>query len=265
MGIVEKDWEEPYGYGIYHIRKPAVLFESMISEVSPFAMKGVLWYQGESNAADSGKSYAYKYLVFMKSFREAFKDDTIPFYAVELAPYDEWYDENRHQDRDDRFITDVTNWAYMREQQQKAVEIGDNNYLVTTMGIGDPYDIHPIHKEELSHRMLLKVLRHSYGFDIFADQPVMKSAEIKNGKVIIEVDNAEGLFSRQLSGVKMYISDETHILKRAKIQIDGNKLILENENVKNPVLARYAFDMNYNGPHIYNKAGLPMAPFRTDK
>ena len=247
--------------GPYLPNSPGCLYESMISRIAPFGFAGVLWYQGESNRAEG---YCEKYLTFMKCMRDTFLDEKLPFYAVELASFSNYWEEF-YQTTIDRFVTGE-NWAFNREEQQRATELDYNNYLVTSMGLGQLYDIHPMQKKELAHRMAQKVLKHTYGFDLYADQPIYKSAKFEGEKVIIELDNADGLGVRlPLDAVNMYVADESHILKKAKIEIDGNKLILSSDEVKKPVLARYAFDNFYEGIHLYNKGGLPLAPFRTDK
>ncbi len=244
--------------GPYHQNCPSVLYENMVKKVIPFSVAGVLWYQGESNSC---VGYADKYMTFMECIRDKFADSKLPFYAVELASFGSIMGEDY---RDDRFITD-NNWAFTREEQQKAVDNGENNYLITSMELGDFYDIHPPLKKELAQRMVKKVLKYSYGFAIDADQPIFDSVEFSKGKAVITLKNAEGLQSKGLSCAKMYLADESNILKRAKLTIENDKIIAECDEVKNPVLVRYGFDYYYSGYHIYNKWGLPLAPFRSDK
>lgn len=247
----------------YKWQSPGVLFDGMYSRITPYTVKGMMWYQGESNRWEG---YLDKYLVFMDCMRTEFRNPDMPIYAVELASYNNWAVDEECQPHDHRFITEdlPCNFAFNREQQQRATEIAVNNYLVTSMELGDIYDIHPIHKKELADRMSKKMLKHTYNFDIAADQPTFKSVTFEKNKAIIELDNAEGLYCRDLSLVKMYVSDQSHELKRARIEIDGTRLILHCEEVENPILVRYGFDFYYDGMHIYNDSGLPLAPFRTD-
>ena len=238
------------------------LYDSMISRIAPYGVKGVLWYQGESNKSEG---YLEKYLIYMDCMKDTFENQDMKFYATELASFSYFWNPVKAQTEDNRFVTE-NNWAFTREAQQKATVVADNNYLVTSMGLGDLYEIHPFHKRELARRMSMKVLKYSYGFDIYADQPVFKSASFDGSKVFIELDNAEGLNNRrELSGVKMFVADESKCLKKADIEIINDGLVLSCPEVKKPVLVRYAFDFAYSGCHIFNKAGLPLAPFRTDK
>lgn len=238
------------------------LYDSMISRIAPYGITGVLWYQGESNKSEC---YLEKYLAFMACMKDTFKNKNMKFYATELASFSYFWNMEKAQTTHDRFVTE-NNWAFTREAQQKATEVADNNYLVTSMGLGDLYDIHPFHKRELAHRMSLKVLKYSYGFDIYADQPIFKCVRFEGPKIWIELDNAEGLyFRRDLSGVHIFVADESKQLKKANVEIVKNGLVLTCDEVKNPTIVRYAFDFAYSGVHIFNKAGLPLAPFRTDK
>jgi len=248
----DEAWELPFG--IYKPGEPGVLFESMFERIAPFAVKGLIWYQGESNQS---VDYLNKYIVFMECIREEFKCPDMKFYAVELASY------CLEETASDEFISG-NNWAFTREQQQKATELVKNNYLVTSMELGDICDVHPIHKKELAKRIFIKILKNSYSFEIYADQPTFKSAEFKDGKAYIYLNNADGLYSNNLSKVKMYICDKTHALKKADIKIENEMLVLSSAEVENPEIVRYAFNWCYVGGHIYNSAGLPLAPFRTD-
>lgn len=147
-----------------------------------------------------------------------------------------------------------------------ATVVAPDNYLVTSMELEDPYHIHSIQKRELAHRVALKVLKHSYHMDLYADQPVLKQAYFEKNKVILKFDYGEGLYcNRSLASVKMYVADERRVFKKAKIQIQNDMLILTSDEVEYPTIARYAFENCYLGTHIYNKAGLPIAPFRTDR
>jgi sialate O-acetylesterase len=237
------------------------LYDSMYSRIIPYGIKGIVWYQGESN---SKYGYLEKYLAYMRCMRDSFENPELDIYAIELASF-AWFWSPNATLEDGRFVSG-DNWAYRRELQQRATEIAPHNHLVTTMELGDLYDIHPLQKKPLAHRAVLKILKHTYGFDIYADQPVFKRATFEGENAILEFENAEGLRIGWggNEGLKMYVADESHVLKRAKVRVEGNKLILHSDEVKKPVLVRYAFDDYYCGKHVYNKAGLPLAPFRTD-
>mgnify|MGYP004525476893 FL=1 len=248
----------PHGPNAFYVE--GVIYDAMVSRIAPFGVKGMIWYQGESN---NSENYLEKYLTFMDCMRDTFENKDMAFYAIELASFSSYWSEEPQQ-TDDRFVSG-NNWAFTREQQQKATEIAENNYLVTSMELGDLYDIHPIHKKFLSQRMSRKILQHSYGFDINADQPIFDSVEFKDSKAYVSFRNAKGLYCKNPVGIKIYLADERKELKRAKVEIKDDGLILSSDEVKNPTIVRYGFDYYYSGCHMYNEAGLPVAPFRTDK
>ena len=235
-----------------------ILYDSMYSRIIPYGIKGILWYQGESNVPDK---YCEKYQLYMKCMRESFENPALSFYAVELASFATGQVVNGTI-LSDRFVEGGGNWAFKREEQEKATKGVAGSYLVTSMGLGDPFDIHPTDKKNLSHRMALKVLKHDYCLDLLADQPIFKEAVFDGDTVRIRLDNAEGLYCNNLACVNIYLADESRILKKAEIVIDGDGLMLSTPEVKEPIYVRYAFDNYYVGGYIYNRAGLPLAPFR---
>lgn len=235
------------------------LWETMFSTIVPYTIKALLWYQGEANSPDY-KTYAEKYLIFLKCFRENFGYN-IPSYAVEIAPF---LRNSNQLLQGVKGELEEKNWAYIREQQQLATEMESNNYLVTTQELGAMYEIHPHQKKEIARRLSLKVLKYTYDRDVLADQPIYESVEFIDGKAYITVKNAATLFGN-INDVIMYIAGEDESLKRAKVEIVDNKICAYSDEVNNPILVRYAFEMYYFGAHIYNEAGLPLAPFRTDK
>lgn len=246
--------------GPYDSVSPATLWDSMFATIVPYGVKGFLWYQGESNGGE--RDYTSKYLTLLRCLRENFECD-MDAYAVELAPYIRGIIGCKNQL--DNPLTEGDNWAFFREQQQLATQIGTKNYLVTTQGLGDMFDIHPMNKKEVAHRLALKVLKYTYGMDIKADQPLYKSVEFKDGKAYITLENADGLFG-DVSKVVMYIAGEDRVPYRGDVTIlPDNRVCVYSEDVPEPVLVRYGFCMHYLGTHLYNDAGLPLAPFRTDR
>lgn len=240
--------------GPYSLDAPGTLFDSMVSKIIPYGIQGILWYQGESNNTEN---YAKKYLVFTKCMRESFENEELSFYAVELAPFD-------YNGIDDEFVTDPNNWAFRREQQMLATKVDKRSHLVTTQHLGDEFDIHPRAKIELGHRMALKMLKHTYGFDIIGDQPTYKKATFEQNRVTIELDNAQGLYTQYWWVFKMYVADEAGNMERAEVEImDDSRLILKCK-MKKPTAVRFAFHSHYNGMAPFNLAGLPLSPFRTD-
>ena len=246
-----------YSPGRYNPCAPACLYESMIEPILPYVFKGIIWYQGEAN---SGEGYLEKLQTFIHCMRTVFNDDTLPFHIIELASFC----VDGQDDVSDRFVTAKYNWAFVREAQYKMAKSDSYTYVTTNMGLGDLYDIHPPRKKELSRRLVKKILRHTYNRNIFADQPEYEAMEIIGSEVNIKLKIADGLFSDNRGAVKIYIAGNDRVLKRASVKICGDSLVLSSDDVAKPVLARFAFDYCYKGCNLYNSAGLPLAPFRTD-
>ncbi len=249
----------PSGPYDLHPVNPGCLHEAMTVRVAPYGMRGVMWYQGESN---QGEFYALKYHAYMQCIRECFQNQALKFYAFELASF------GYTRKNSTTIVTDgeysKLNFAHTREQQYLAQRLWQDNYVVTTMELGDPNNIHSFHKAQMAHRAALKILKYSYGYPVLADQPVAVKAEFKDGKAYITLKNGEGLICHYPTVVDIFVADESGELKKADLEFKDNLLILSNPEIKQPVLARYAFDQSYLGRHIHNAAGLPLAPFRTD-
>ena len=249
----------PLPDGPYNPRCPGCLYDAMTARIVPYGIRGVMWYQGEANAPEH---YAKKYLAYMQCMKDSFRNPDLKFYAMELASFGYTWQNNT------TVVTDGTskepNFAHTREQQYLATRLVPNNYTVTTMELGDPNNIHSFHKSQMAHRLAQKILKHSYGFDVPADQPVAVGAEFKDGKAYITVKNGEGLYSNYPTAVDIFIGDESGVMKKADLEIHDGLLILSSPQIQKPAFARYAFDRSYLGRHIYNAVGLPLAPFRTD-
>ena len=245
-----------YKQGPNHPDNIGVLYDSMVSRIVPYGVKGFLWYQGESNGGD----YDDMFGVFMECMKDKFRNKDMKFYSVQIASY-------RYTGLnipDNNFVTDANNKAFTREAQQRAADRFEDNHIVTTMQLEDIADIHPKVKAPLAHRMVLKMLKYSYGFNVKCEHPTYESAEFCNGKAYIKIKNGSHMMSPDLWAVKMFVADESKQLKRAKIEICDNMIILSSPEVTQPILARFAFDSYYLGEHIINDIGLPLAPFRTD-
>lgn len=247
--------------GIYDTVSIGTLWDSMVSRIVPYGVKGMLWYQGESNGEE--KDYLPKFQTLLECWRTEFQNPLMPIYAVELASYWDWESISYLDLSAGRFVTD-RNWAFLREQQMAAAQWPES-YLVTTQEIGDPFDIHPVNKKALAHRMALKMLCHTYQKDLEADNPTYQSVTFQDGKAFLHFDHAAGLFAFELGSVHMLIGGKDHQLYPASLTIEGETIIAQSEQVLEPSVVRYGFDYAYFGSHIYNQAGLPLSPFRTDR
>ncbi|QVL33572.1 hypothetical protein KIH39_06575 [Telmatocola sphagniphila] len=259
--------EFPFGEKAFRPRC-VTLHNGMIAPLIPFALRGALWYQGESNAGSysDGLQYIEKKKAMVADWRNYFRDPNLPFYFVQLA---NWQQPNDNPAGGD-------GWAYIREAQLNCLKIPHTGMSVTT-DIGDAADIHPHNKFDVGERLARWALASEYGQKIEVSGPIYKSLKIEGNHVILEFDHlGTGLMIGKKSGTRPTESDSGSPLKRfaiagkdkkwfwAQAKIVGQTIVCECKDVPEPVAVRYAFSMNPVGANLYNKEGLPAVPFRTD-
>jgi sialate O-acetylesterase len=230
---------------------PATLFNAMIAPLIPYAIKGAIWYQGESNA---GRAYRTLFPAMIKDWRSRWGYD-FPFLFVQLANY--MKDKDQPADYE---------WAELREAQTMTLSL-PNTGMAVTIDIGDPNDIHPLNKLDVGLRLAMAARKVAYGEkDAVYSGPTYASMTTEGGKVRVKFANTgSGLVVRDkygyVRGFSVAGADKKFVW--AKGYQDGNDLILYSDEVKNPVAVRYGWSNNPEG-NIYNKEGLPAVPFRTD-
>lgn len=233
--------------------KPTGLFNAMISPLKNYSIKGILWYQGESNA-DRPKEYGKLMPAMIKTWRESWKRDDLPFLLVQLHNFMEPSD-----------TPSESNWALAREVQAKVLEL-PNTGMAVAIDLGEWNDIHPLNKKDVAKRLALAAYKVAYKENIVHSGPTFKSMEIKGNKVVISFTNVgSGLVSKGANELKYFAvagADKKFVWAIAEIK--GDKVIVWNDNVKNPIAVRYAWANNPEGANLYNKEGLPASPFRTD-
>jgi sialate O-acetylesterase len=232
--------------------RPGGLYHAMIAPIVPYAIKGAIWYQGESNA---NRAYQYRKLLpaMIKSWRDAWGQGEFPFYIVQLANFTPQPTEPGESD-----------WAELREAQAMTAKM-PNNGLAVTIDIGDAGDIHPRNKEDVGKRLALVALAKTYGkSDVAHAGPEYDSMTVEGDKVRIKLRNATGLSTRDGGPVKGFaVAGEDRKWQWATATIDGESILVHSPAVPKPVAVRYAWA--HNPPtNLYNAAGLPAVPFRTD-
>lgn len=230
-----------------------VLYNAMIAPLEPFAIKGAIWYQGESNV---GRGDQYKVLLptLIKDWRQNFGSGDFPFYIVQLANYMR-ADQNPPAD---------CQWARLRDAQTYVSQSVPNTGLAVTIDIGDPTDIHPKNKQAVGHRLALNALAQTYGRKVEFSGPIFQSAQAEGGLIRVKFTHAKGLTAREGKLNGFAIAGEDKKWFWAEAQIDGETVVLSSPNVPAPAFVRYAWGNNPNAT-LYNAAGLPAVPFRTDK
>lgn len=229
---------------------PSVLFNAMIAPLVGYEMKGMLWYQGESNRLQP-EIYARLMQAMVGEWRTLWNKGNWPFYYVQIAPYQ--YPAGREL------------VPYLREAQDKAQTLIPNSGMAVCMDAGDQRTIHPANKMIVSKRLAYWALAKTYGREgIVYQGPVYKSLTIVADTAKVAFSNAPlGLttYGKDLVNFEIAGSDKVFYAAKAKITNDG--LFLFSPQVKGPVAVRYAFK-DWPEGELFNTDGLPAAPFRTD-
>jgi sialate O-acetylesterase len=232
---------------------PCVLYNAKVAPLTDFAIKGILWYQGESNR-NAPDLYAKLMPAFVKGLRDKWNIGEFPFYYVQIAPYN--YEG-----------ADKTNGARLLEVQTQNMRDIPNSGMVTTLDIGDPVCIHPADKETVGRRLAYWALGKTYGIKGFEyAPPIYKSMEKVDSKIYINFDNAPRGISPMWTALKGFeIAGEDKVFYPAKAEIETKtaRLAVSSDSVPAPAAVRYAY-RNYAEASIFGVNGIPVAPFRTD-
>jgi len=244
---------------------PSAIYNAMIHPLAPFAMRGAIWYQGESNGGE-GESYFHKTQALVNGWRKLFNPD-LAFYWVQLADFQK---PNQNPAGGD-------GWAKIREAQRKALGIKHTGMAVI-IDIGQANDIHPRNKQDVGWRLAQWALHQTYGKkQIVPSGPLFKSQKVEGNAIRLAFDSVggglivgkkEGLEpTKEVSDGKLArfaIAGSDKQWRWADATIDGDTVVVKSSDVANPVAVRYAYTMNPEGANLYNKEGIPASPFRTD-
>ncbi|CAN5514882.1 sialate O-acetylesterase [soil metagenome] len=228
-----------------------VLSNGMLEPQIPLGIKGAIWYQGESNA---DRAYQYRRLLpaMIGDWRKRFGQGDFPFYIVSLANF------MAHKDKPSEDA-----WAELREAQAMTAANVKNSGLAVTIDVGDAVDIHPTDKKTVGERLALIALARDYGKNIRYQGPTYKGLTIKGSEAWVQMDHAEGMLSRGGGPGEFQVAGADHQWHWATAKIQGSWIIVSSPDVTAPVAVRYAWQANPNA-NVYNGAGLPAVPFRTD-
>lgn len=236
----------------------AELFRSMVAPYAPYAIRGFLWYQGETNLmAGNVATYAEKQTALIAGWRQAWNFPEAPFYGVLLAPMD--------YSRWEKFPVTDQALPVFREQQLQALSRPQTGYAVTTDLVADTHDIHPTNKRDIGLRLARLALAETYGrADLPARGPTFKAMRVEGSRVELTFDHADGLRSRNgLPLSDFVISGTEQAFQPAQARFEDGKVIVSNDRVDKPVAVRFGWHETAN-PNLINAAGLPAVPFRTD-
>ncbi|WP_195546554.1 sialate O-acetylesterase [Bacteroides intestinalis] len=230
---------------------PTSLYNAMIHPLVPYGIRGAIWYQGENNAS---RAYQYRELfpLVIENWRKDWGKD-FPFYFVQLANFKPVSPEPVDSD-----------WAELREAQTRTLSVA-NTGMAVIIDKGEANDIHPKDKQAVGHRLALIARAKTYGEQIPYSGPMYHSYEVDGDKIILSFDHTEGGLKsgdgKALQGFS--IAGRDHKFHWAKAEIQGDKIVVSSPEVLYPVAVRYGWADN---PvcNLYNGAGLPASPFRTD-
>lgn len=229
-----------------------VLYNGMIAPLIPYAIKGAIWYQGESNA---GRAYQYRTLfpAMIKSWRTAWKEGDFPFLFVQLAPFQAIVKEPQE-----------SAWAELREAQMFTSLKVKNTGMAVITDVGDPRDIHPKQKEPVGARLALAARAVAYGEKIVYEGPTFDHLAVDGNKAVLSFKNVgKGLECRGEALQGFTIAGEDKKFHNAKAEIKGDQIVVWSDEVAKPVAVRYGW-ANCPVVNLWNKDGLPAPPFRTD-
>jgi sialate O-acetylesterase len=234
--------------------KPGGLYKGMIAPLTLYAMKGVIWYQGEANASTADK-YQSIFSTLIADWRAHWKLGNFPFLYVQLANFMEKKNEPTESD-----------WALLRDAQLKTLSV-PNTAMAVAIDLGEWNDIHPLNKEDVGKRLAFAAERIAYGdTKVVSSGPLYQSMAVAGNKAVISfTSQGGGLIARGgkvLKGFSVAGADGKFVWANAAIE--GNKVAVWSDSISKPVAVRYAWADNPEGANLYNKEGLPASPFRTD-
>lgn len=232
------------GMGVSLQNQPSTLFNGMIHPLAPFAVAGVVWYQGESNTGmRQAEEYAPMLRLLMANWRQAFERPQMPFVIVQLANYMAFVERPQN-----------TGWSRVREAQRLVA--ADDSYaeLASTIDLGETVDIHPLRKKEVAQRIALDFERLVYGKKVQLAPQVVKT-EVQNGNVVLTLDQI------MKSGSLKYfeIADEMGNFRNAEAVASGCQIVITSPTAT-PSAVRYAWKDNPLGVNTYGINGLPLSP-----
>ena len=241
----------PEHLAFFDRKQPTGLYNTMINPLIPFAMRGVIWYQGESNVGRA-KQYRDLFPRMINDWRSRW-GNPLSFYWVQLANYKAVADEPGPSD-----------WAELREAQNLTLSVPRTGQAVI-IELGEANDIHPTNKQDVGSRLARIALANDYGQDLEYAGPTLASMQIEGNVARLSFDHAEGLAARDGGPLQRFeIAGKDKVFVWADAKIDGTDVLVHHSAVPHPVAVRYAWSDNPEGANLVNAADLPASPFRTD-
>lgn len=238
--------------GPQHPHRPSGLYNAMIAPIAPYAIRGAIWYQGESNA-DRAAQYRKLFPAMITDWRNLWNQGAFSFYFVQLANFMKRQDEPQE-----------SKWAELREAQTMTLEL-KNTGMAVAIDIGEADDIHPRNKQDVGKRLALNALAKDYGKKVSYSGPVFQKMQVKDNTAILRFKTMGGELTTSDGGpvAGFAVAGEDGQFVWAKAVIKGKTVRVSAPEVAKPVAVRYAWADN-PACNLANTAGLPASPFRTD-
>lgn len=233
--------------------QPSALYNAMVAPLTRQAVKGFLWYQGETN---SGNPTPYRlYLpALIRDWRQLWGQGDLPFLYVQLANF-----------MDVDYLPAESNWAELRDAQLQALS-EPNTAMTVAIDLGEWNDIHPLNKKDVGERLALGALHLAYGAkDLVYSGPIYESYSVEGNKMTIRFKHTgSGLISKDGTPLRRFeIAGPDGEFSWAEARIEGDQVVIWNDDIEHPWYARYAWANNPADANLYNQEGLPASPFRT--
>jgi sialate O-acetylesterase len=235
---------------------PSLCYNAMINPLIPYAFKGVIWYQGESNALRAFQ-YRKAFPLLINDWRQKWNQGDFPFYFVQLASFVTSGNSN-----------EGCAWAELQEAQTTTLSLPNTGMVVTTDLVTNARDIHPTNKQDVGKRLAALALNNVYQKPMVCSGPRYKSMEIIGNQVIVSFDDiGSGLYTPDKYGyIKGFeIAGEDQVFYYAKAYIKDNMIVLSCDEVKNPIAVHFSWIGDASESNLFNKEGFPAVPFRTDE
>ena len=242
------------GGGIPLDYQPTALYNAMIAPLTNYAIRGVLWYQGEGNTGQPSE-YQERLTAMINDWRNKWQQGNFPFLYVQLPNFG-----------DMQYLPSESAWATLRDQQRRTLSV-PNTAMAVAIDLGGWNELHPDRKKEIGERLALAAMKLSYGEkNIVYSGPLYQSSKIDGNKIMISFTSVgSGLVTsdgEELSEFAIAGADKKFVWAKAKIE--GDQVVVWNENIAAPMYVRYAWADCPVNPNLYNKEGLPASPFGTE-
>lgn len=244
--------QDGYQPPLNRLGHPSTFFNSRVNPLIPYAIRGVIWYQGEAN---TGNAYEYRsfFPALIADWRKHWGQGDFPFLFVQLANWG----------GPPKAAPTQSEWAELREAQAMALKLPHTGMAVT-IDIGNPGDIHPNNKQDVGARLALVARAVAYGEKLTSTGPVYREAKSEGHGIRVFFDSIGGGLAARSGAVKGFaIAGDDRVFVWATAEIQGDSILLSADQVKTPVAARYAW-AHCPDCNLINQEGLPASPFRTD-